>query len=60
MNCFSCSKNSFRDEPYDSEKAVKNGDVVVQVGVQNFEQFQEFLHNIKDGKPDKVRKQAIP
>jgi hypothetical protein len=46
-----CSKN----RAYDSEEAIKRGDVVYQNKVVNLERFEEFLINISNKKEDTIR-----
>ncbi len=42
-----------KENPYTSEEAVKNGDVVG--GQENMDRFYEFLENVEAGKADVIR-----
>ncbi len=53
--CFGCTKGYSQHKSYNSDEAIKKGDVVVTLGVQNFERFQEFTRNVENGIQSKVR-----
>ncbi|MCT8138493.1 DUF4362 domain-containing protein [Anaerobacillus sp. CMMVII] len=41
--------------PYSSEVALKNGDIVLGSSIQNLEKFYEFITNMEVGEPDAIR-----
>lgn len=43
------------DKGYDSEEAIKRGDIVYQDEVANFERFEKFLSNLSSKNEDSIR-----
>ncbi|WP_161487175.1 DUF4362 domain-containing protein [Neobacillus mesonae] len=58
MILLGCQQNSTDNpkKPYNSEEAIKNGDIVdVHGKISNLDKFKQFIKNVNDGVKDKVR-----